>query len=144
MSDLVDANILLYAVDENSPHFEKASTWLIDRLARPERLGLSWHTIGAFLRISTHPRIYNQPLDARSAWFYVERWISLSNVWIPTVSESTARLLGELVVRDGITANLVPDALMAAIAVEHGLTVISADSDFARFSDLRWENPLNS
>lgn len=142
MTELLDANILLYAVDEDSPHFQSASEWLIGRLDRPERLALPWQTIGAFLRISTHPRIYDRPLDSRTAWMLVEQWIGLPAVWIPNVSESTARLLGEMIVRDGITANLVPDALLAAIAVQNGLTVISADSDFARFTDVRWENPL--
>ncbi len=140
---LLDANLLLYAVDESCPQHDLASAWLVDTLNGDRRVGLPWQTIGAFLRIITHPRITARPLGSGAAWAHVERWLDADPVWIPPVTERTARVLGRLVRDLGVTANLTTDAQLAAIAIEHGLTVYSADSDFARFRELRWVNPLS-
>lgn len=139
---LVDANLLLYAVDSTSAPHEKASDWLVDALHGDRRVGLPWQTIGAFLRISTHPRVMADPLSAAAAWAYVEAWLAAAPTWIPPASERTAAVLGRLVTRTPATANLVTDALLAALAIEHGLVVQTADTDFGRFPDVRWENPL--
>lgn len=139
---LVDANILLYAVDTTSPHYERASTWLTSTLNGNRRVGLPWQTIGAFLRISTHPRVAASPLAAPEAWSYIDRWLSADPTWIPPATERTAQVLGSLTEAVGVTGNLVPDAQLAALAIEHGLVVESADTDFARFPDLVWHNPL--
>ncbi len=141
---LVDANILLYAVDELSPHHEASAEWLVGALNRPERMGLPWQTIGAFLRIATHPRIMASPLSSGEAMRYVEGWTARPNVWIPPVSDRTLRILGELVIAYRITGNLIPDGMLAAVAIENGLSVTSADSDFARFTEVRWINPLRT
>ena len=139
---IIDANILLYAVDQTSPHHEASATWLIDTLNSGVRVGLPWQTIGAFLRISTHPRVYARPLAATDAQDIVDHWLALGSVWVPAATERTARLYGDLARRYRVTGNLVPDAQLAALALEHGLAVASADTDFARFREVRWVNPV--
>ena len=140
---LIDANLLLYAVDERSPDHSRAASWLTDTLNGDRRVAIPWQTIGAFLRISTHPRAAAQPLTATDAWARVRDWLAAAPTWVPPATERTAAVLGDLTGRYEITGNLVTDAQLAALAIEHGLTVCSADADFARFEELRWENPLS-
>jgi toxin-antitoxin system PIN domain toxin len=139
---LVDANLLLYAVDDSSKAHEAAAGWLERALNGDRRVGLPWQTIGAFLRISTHPRIMGQPLSATEAWTYVDAWLAAGPSWIPPESERTAAILGRLVINTPATGNLVTDALLGALAIEHGLVVQTADTDFGRFADVRWNNPI--
>jgi uncharacterized protein len=139
---LVDANLLLYAVDERSPWHAPAARWLEEALNGTQRVALPWQTVGAFLRIITHPRVVTNPLTASEAWELVASWLRADPTWIPPTTERTATILGELFAATHVTGNLVPDAQLAALAIEHGLVVHSADSDFARFPELRWVNPL--
>lgn len=139
---LVDANVLLYAKDASSPNHAKAVAWLDSRLSSGDRVGLPWATLLAFVRIITNPRIYPQALSADDAWQQVEEWLAVDGVWIPLPTERHATILGRLVRGGKITANLVPDAHIAALAMEHGLVICSSDGDFARFP-VRWENPLS-
>ena len=81
-------------------------------------------------------------MSAAQAWSCVQVWLDAGPTWIPPATERTAAILGELVVGHQVTANLVPDAMLAALAMENGLTIMSADTDFARFTEARWENPL--
>jgi uncharacterized protein len=141
---LLDANVLLYAVDAQSPHHARAARWLEAALNGSRRVAFPWQTLGAFVRIATHPRVAREPLTPDEAWTYVERWLACGPVWIPPVSERTATVLGDLLRQTGATGNLTPDAQLAALAIEHGLTVISADTDFARFPGVRWENPVGA
>lgn len=139
---LVDANLLLYAVDTESPHHGRTSRWPMEALNGDRRVGLPWQTVGAFLRISTYPRMSTFPLSPDQARRYVEQWLAADPVWIPPATERTASVLADLINTTGVTANLVPDAQLAALAIEHGLTVHSADTDFGRFPDAAWLNPL--
>lgn len=139
---IVDANLLLYAVDEDSTHNAAAAAWLEKTLDGDRRVGLPWQTIGAFLRIVTHPRVAKNPLLAADAWRYVEDWLAVPVVWIPPATEVTARVYASLCAQVQVTGNLVPDAQLAALAVEHGVEIASADTDFMRFPGLRWTNPL--
>jgi len=139
---IVDANILLYAVDSTSPKHEAAAAWVTEQFRGLRRVGLPWQTLGAFLRIATHPRIMAAPLRPDVAWQLVESWLEAKPVWVPAATARTAQILGELVREYGVSANLVPDAQLAALAIELGVEVVSADTDFARFRDLRWVNPL--
>lgn len=139
---IVDANLLLYAVDSTSPQHEPARAWWEATLAGDTRVGLPWQTIGAFLRIATHPRVMTDPLTGPRAWDIVAGWLEQPTVWIPPAGEQTARVLGRLVREHGITGNLIPDAQLAALAIEHGVAVASADADFARWPQVRWVNPL--
>jgi toxin-antitoxin system PIN domain toxin len=140
---IVDANLLLYAVDEDSAHNVAAASWLQEVLEGDNRLGLPWQTIGAFLRIVTHPRVTENPLSGPAAWGYVAQWLAVPVVWIPPATEATARVYERLCDEIEITGNLVPDAQLAALAIEHGVEIASADTDFMRFPGLRWVNPLS-
>ena len=139
---LIDANLLLYAVDSSSPQHEPAAAWLERVLNGERRVGLPWQTIGAFVRISTHPRISTKPLTADQASAYVAAWLAATPTWVPPATERTAAVFARLVTEHGVTGNLVTDAQLAALAIEHGLRLCSADTDFARFDDVHWENPL--
>jgi toxin-antitoxin system PIN domain toxin len=139
---LLDANVLLYSVDEHSLHHAGAAAWVRNSFDGDHRVGLPWQTIGAFLRIATHPRVFSRPLTASDAWSIMEIWLSAPVTWVPTATERTARVLGDLLTQQDLRGNLVTDAQLAALAIEHGVPVVSADSDFARFSGLRWINPL--
>lgn len=139
---LLDANVLLFAVDERSPFHTTCRTWLEAALNGPRRVGMPWASLLAFLRVATNPRAVELPLSPEGAWSHVERWIAAANAWIPTPGPGHAEILGELIRRHRVSGNLLPDAHLAALAIEHGLTVISTDSDFARFPEVRWENPL--
>lgn len=139
---LVDANLLLYAVDAASPFHARARDWLTAQLNGPRRVGLPWQSLGAFLRIATHPRASDRPLTAEQAWKHVAAWLDCDVAWVPTPGERYAELLGQMMTRHHARGNLVPDAQLAALALEHGLTVCSADTDFAGFGELSWTNPL--
>lgn len=139
---LVDANILLYAVDRTSPFNASAARWLSDQLNGPGRVGLPWQSLSAFLRISTHPRATEEPLTPDRAWSHVLAWLSTEATWIPVPTERHADVLGSLIRAYQLRGNLVTDGEIAALAIEHGLAVCSADTDFARFQEIRWVNPL--
>ena len=139
---LVDANLLLYAADERSPHNSKAIEWITEQLNGPRRVGLPWQSLAAFLRIASHPRALAHPLAPAVAWQQITDWLAAPAAWVPAPGPSHAALLGDLVTRYEVRGNLVPDAQLAALALEHGLAVCSADTDFARFSEVRWDNPL--
>ncbi len=140
---IVDANVLLYAVDSASPYHARAAAWLTDALTGDMRVGLPWQTIGAFLRIGTHPRVLASPMTAADAQRYVDTWLDLETVWVPPATEHTARIYSELARKHQVTGNLVPDAQLAALAIEHGVAIVSGDTDFARFSEVRWVNPFS-
>lgn len=141
---LVDANILIYAHDESAPQHAVARTWFEDRLNEPRRVGLPWPSIVAFLRVTTNPRISAHPSTPEVAWRHVDSWFTSPSVWIPQPGPRHREVLRRLVLDLSLTANLISDAHLAAMAVEHGLEVCSADSDFARFPSVRWRNPLVS
>jgi hypothetical protein len=139
---LIDANILLYAVDRSSPHHPAAAAWLTAQLNGSRRVGFPWPSLVAFLRISTHPRATRRPLTPEEAWACVADWLAVDVAWIPTPTERHADILARLVGGYQLGGNLVPDGELAALAIEHGLAVCSADTDFARFRELTWLNPL--
>lgn len=140
---LIDANILLYAVDERSPHHGPIAEWFTRQLNGAERIWLPWQSIGAFLRIATHPRVSSRPLSGREAHDHVERWLAVEAVDVAIPGRRAVEALGDLVRAHEITGNLVPDAQIAAQAIELGVAVASVDSDFARFPEIRWVNPLH-
>jgi toxin-antitoxin system PIN domain toxin len=140
---LLDANLLIYSTNRANPHYEVANRLVDEAMNGDRRVGIPWQTIGAFIRITTHPRVTARPLTSEQAWGLVQSWLEAPPTWIPPATEATARVYGDLASRLSITGNLVPDAMLAALAIEHGLELWSADTDFARFPGLRWRNPLN-
>jgi len=141
---LVDANILLYAVDERSRAHPAARRWLEEALNGARRVGLPWQSLLAFVRIVTHPRALPTPLAADDAWSFVAEWLDAPAAWVPQPGRGYRDTIGRLVCDLDLRGNLVSDAALAALALEHGLTVVSADSDFARFRGLTWLNPLDT
>lgn len=139
---LVDANLLLYAVDEDSPFHGAARAWVEATLNGSRRVGIAWVSITAFLRIATNPRALRDPLAPTDAWSIVDAWLDAPAVWVPEPGRGHREILGRLVRDLDLRANLIPDAVLAALCIEHGLEMISADSDFARFTEIRWTNPL--
>jgi toxin-antitoxin system PIN domain toxin len=103
---------------------------------------MPWPTLLGFVRVISNPRVFRQPKPVEDAWRQVEEWLDCPPVWIPQPTETHRSVLGMLLKAAGPRANLVPDAHLAALAIEHGLTLYSTDGDFARFPGLRWENPL--
>ncbi len=139
---LLDANLLLYAVHRGAPQHKRAYDWLTEQLSGPKRVGFPWQSLGAFLRISTHPRAFQRPLAPATAWERVADWLSCPVAWIPQPGPEHARILGKLLTSYEIAGNLVPDAQLAALAIEHGVPICSTDTDFARFRELRWIDPI--
>jgi toxin-antitoxin system PIN domain toxin len=139
---LVDANLLLYAYHPRSEHHEASRAWLEGILSRPELVRFAWLTLWAFLRISTNPRVFERPMTIAEAEATVASWLSQPAVGILEPGDRHWDILQSLV-REGQTAGrLVMDAVLAAIAIEHGATLYTSDRDFSRFPDLKWKNPL--
>lgn len=139
---LVDANLLLYATNRAAREHEPASRWLESQLNGTAPVGLPWESLMAFYRITTNPRVLRRPLRAVEAWELIREWLRFPVVWTPGPTERHATVLEDLVNRHHVTGDLVPDAHLAAIAIQHGLEICSADTDFARFPEVTWRNPL--
>jgi uncharacterized protein len=139
---LVDVNLLLYAHLADSPHHAAARRWLDEQLNAPAPVGLPWHSLLGFLRVVTNRRMTNPPASMSGALAQMTAWLGCDNAWIPQPTERHAEILSRLLVGAKVAGGMVSDAHLAALAIEHGLTLCSADTDFARFSGLRWINPL--
>jgi uncharacterized protein len=139
---LVDANLLLYAANHAAPEHEAARTWLDARLSGTARVALPWPSLLAFVRLATNPIVMSRPASMAAAWRQVEEWLAAEPVWIPNSTEQHADVMARFCTSPWMTSRLVPDAHLAALAVEHGLTLCSTDGDFARFPGLAWQNPL--
>jgi uncharacterized protein len=139
---LVDANILVYAHVSSFAQHGAAREWLDRQLNGSAPVGLPWASLLAFLRLVTNSRIFRHPQPMADAWTQVKDWLGCETVWVPVPTERHPDLLGELLKLPGVHGNLVPDAHLAALAIEHGLTLCSTDGDFARFRTLRWLNPI--
>ena len=130
---IVDANVLLYAVNTASPQFARAKGWLDGALAGDARVGLPWLSLLAFVRIATHPSVFPNPLTLEQAVSVVESWCEWPSVVHPEPSERFAASFGHALRAGGAHANLANDAYLAALANEYGATVVTFDRDFDRF-----------
>lgn len=139
---IIDANILLYACNTKAPEHARVREWFESALNGPTQIALPWQSITAFLRLSTSPRSYPAPLTSARAVAQVNEWLAAPTIWIPTEGPRHVEILARLLERHGITGPLVMDAKLAALAVENGVEMVSTDGDFARFSEIRWRNPL--
>ena len=133
---LVDANVLLYAVNSTSPQHRTAKAWLDDALSGDTRLGLPWLSLLAFLRIATHPSLFPRPLTVGQALEIVDLWCEAPNVVHPEPSRGFAAAFARTMRAGSAPGNLVNDAYLAALALDHGASVATFDRDFARFSDV--------
>jgi len=138
---LVDTNLLLYAVDANSPFHGAARGWLTPKLNGPAGVGLPWQVLNGFARLASNPRVTRNPMSTGQAWSIVHDWLELDCTFTPEPTQRHAEILAGLMPK--VTrAELIPDAHLAALAIQYGLVLCSADNDFDRFPGLAWENPL--
>lgn len=139
---ILDANLLLYAVNSTSPRHGAAKEWLSVALNGDRRIGFPLASIWAFVRIATHPRVFDTALTPAEAWGFIDDWLGADVAWVPEPGTRHVGILRDLMIRHEVRRDLVSDAVLAAIALEHGVPVVSADSDFARFPEVGWINPF--
>lgn len=140
---LIDANLLLYAVDSSAPQHEAAKSWLDEELSSDRPTGFAWLALLAFLRVSTNPRVYHRPLAVPEALDHIGAWLGHPGSIVLAPGRRHMPILRSLLEPRGTAANLTSDAHLAAIAIERNALLFSADRDFARFEGLRWANPLS-
>jgi toxin-antitoxin system PIN domain toxin len=141
---LLDANILLYAYNSDSPHHEVCRIWLERALNGTEPIALPWQTALAFVRIATNSRVSSRPLTSEQACSIVDRWIERPNVTMIGPTEQYWGVLRELLIEAQVSGPLVSDAALAALAFEQGATLCSTDRDFRRFRGLKLIDPLET
>ena len=140
---LIDANLLIYAVDADSPHHRPARRWLERTLSASDPVRLAWVVLLAFLRITTRPGILRRQLPPEDALEYVDSWLQQPCVEPLGPGENHWPILRTMLQITGTAGNLTSDAHLAAMAVERGGTVYSTDRDYGRFPGIEHVNPLN-
>lgn len=138
---LVDANVLIYAVNRASDRHDRARTWLNDALNDDEQIGFTWIVLLAFIRLATHRAVFTRPLEAGDAIELVRSWLAQPAAIVLEPTTRHADVLAGLLRESGTAGNLVNDAHLAALAIEHDAVLVSFDADFGRFKGLRWEMP---
>ena len=139
---LPDLNLLLYAVDGASPQHQRARPWLEQTLSDTEEVGFAWSVLLGFVRLTTNPAVFEEPLESGEALDYLDGWLAQPCATIVEPMERHPSLLRELLEPLGTAGNLTTDAHLAALAIEHGAELLSCDADFSRFEGLRWRDPL--
>jgi uncharacterized protein len=139
---LIDANLLVYAHVASMPQHQAAISWLDQKLNGTAIVALPWQSLLSFARLVTNPRLFERPLSVATAWGQIESWLNCPVVRIPNPGERYKEILTRLMAISVDRSNLIADAQLAALAIENGFILCSSDRDFARFSELRWENPL--
>lgn len=140
---VVDLNLLLYAVNADAPHHDRARAWWEALLGGEEQVGLAWPVVLGFLRLSTRAGILPRPLTARQAVDVVQEWVDHARVAMLTPGAEHWSVLRGLIETSGTAGNLTTDAHLAALALEYDATLCSTDTDFSRFAGLKFENPLS-
>lgn len=141
---LPDLNLLIYAVDSGSPRHRAALRWWNSLLSGTETVALTWSVLLGFVRLTTNPAVMQHPLSVDEALDYVDRWVAHPVTTIADPLPNHASVLRDLLAGLGSAGNLVTDAHLAALAIEHGAELQTADRDFGRFAGLRWSNPLGN
>lgn len=139
---LVDANLLLYAVDERSPRHELARSWLERTLSGSETVAFAWSVLLAVVRLATRPAVFRDPMTADEALDLIDGWLAQPGAVVVHPTDRHPVVLRELLAPMGTAGNLVSDAHLAALSIEHGAELCSSDADFSRFSGVRWVDPL--
>ena len=139
---VLDVNLLIYAVNEDSPYHKKAKSWLEAAVSGAETVGMPWIVLLAFLRLTTRTGLFRKPLTVDASFDLVDAWLQQPPVTVPEPTARHLQTMRDLVSPLGTGGNLTSDAYLAALAIEHGAELCSTDHDFGRFSRLRWRNPL--
>jgi toxin-antitoxin system PIN domain toxin len=139
---LPDVNLLIYAVDETSPYHQRARLWLDATLSGTEPVGFAWSVMIGFVRLSTRAQVVANPLPVARAFGIVEGWLAQSCAIVLHPTERHLAIGRGLIEPLGTAGNITSDAHLAALAIEHGAELCSADADFSRFPGLRWINLL--
>jgi uncharacterized protein len=139
---IVDANILLYARNAADPSHRAARTWLEGALNGTTRVGLPWWTLSAFVRIATNTRAFPNPLTPEDAVLQVDEWLDAPRAWIAEPTAQYREVFTSLVRTHDVRGPLITDAQLAALAIDHGVPIVSTDADFARFRAVEWIDPL--
>ena len=140
---LLDANLLVYAVNADALLSGKAKSWLESALSGQETVGFPWNVLLAFLRLTTRPGLFRHPLPIDTAFDLVASWLDQPSATIVHPGPRHLQVLRELLLPLGTGGNLTADAHLAALAIEHRAELCSSDTDFARFNGLKWRNPLS-
>jgi toxin-antitoxin system PIN domain toxin len=138
---LIDANVLLYAHNLESPHYESVSSWLRELSKTRETIGLPWITLWAFLRISTNPKIWPVAKSIDEAWEVIRFWLAQPGVVLVHPGPRHAEILEKLMLDERVSGAMVTDAVLAALAFEYGAVLASTDRGLRRFPNLRLVNP---
>ena len=138
---VVDANVLLYSVNEADPEHETARAWLDDALGAAETIGFTWMVLLAFVRLSTKVALFPRPLPTEDAVGIVREWLDQGPSVVVEPTPRHLDVLAGLLVSVGSGGNLANDAHLAALAIEHDAVVVTYDNDFGRFSGVRWTSP---
>jgi len=141
---VIDANLLIYSYDLDSAHHKKSHSWLEEALSGVEPVGLPWQSVSAFLRVITNRRLSGMRVSLQQAVQVVDEWLQQPNVQILVPADQHWSVLRQMILEGQASGPLVSDAEIAAITIEHGAVLHTADRDFARFPGLRWKNPLTS
>ena len=139
---LLDTNLLVYAGASEGPLQSRVRDWLDQQLNGVSRVGMPWHSLLGFVRLASNPRLFTEPPTPAQAWRQVRSWLSVPNVWVPAPTDLHGEILESLLALPTVSTASVMDAHLAALAIEHGLVLCSADTGFACYANLRWFNPL--
>jgi len=139
---LTDVNLLIYAYDSSSIHHARARSWLEERLSGAETFAFAWVGLLAFVRLATSSRVFAAPLTSGEALDLVDSWLEQPCATVLHPGSRHRSILRELLAAVGTAGNLTTDAHLAALAIEHGAELCSADADFGRFARITWSNPL--
>lgn len=138
---LVDANVLIHAFNSDSERHAEAKGWLDDALSGGASVGFAWLPLLAFVRLTTKPGLFPSPASAQVAMAQVDDWLTAPSAQIVHPTARHPVVLTELLADLGTAGNLVSDAHLAALAIEHRAQIVSYDADFARFPGVTWERP---
>ena len=139
---IVDLNVLIYVINEQADQHARVLRWWEHALNDDESIGLPWMVLSGFLRLSTNARAFPDPLSVDQALARVDAWLAARPVVVVTEKPDHWPVLRGLLSETGVAGNLATDAHLAALAITHDAILASCDTDFIRFRDLRWENPL--
>lgn len=139
---LPDVNLLIYAHNEAAPRHAEALDWWNGCLRGPQAVGLAWVVMLGFVRITTHPKVFERPMTVDESLERIGEWLTLPHVQVLHPAERHFTGWAELLRGIGSAGNLTTDAHLAALAIERNCTLCSTDADFGRFPGLRWVNPL--